>query len=79
MDSASSPSSPFSVPPPTGSTDSLFLMDCEAASPSTPAVSHTDALALHSELADELLDYSENAENEDYLSDEVLQVSHVFW
>uniref|UniRef100_A0A673KN78 HECT domain E3 ubiquitin protein ligase 4 n=1 Tax=Sinocyclocheilus rhinocerous TaxID=307959 RepID=A0A673KN78_9TELE len=65
MDSASSPSSPFSAPPPAGSTDSLFLMDCEASSPSPP---------LHSELADELLNYSENAENEDYLSDEVLQV-----
>ncbi|XP_016122178.1 calmodulin-binding transcription activator 2-like, partial [Sinocyclocheilus grahami] len=65
MDSASSPSSPFSAPPPAGSTDSLFLMDCEASSPSLP---------LHSELADELLSYSENAENEDYLSDEVLQV-----
>ncbi|XP_016340143.1 calmodulin-binding transcription activator 2-like isoform X2 [Sinocyclocheilus anshuiensis] len=62
MDSASSPSSPFSAPPPAGSTDSLFLMDCEASSPSLP---------LHSELADELLNYSEN---EDYLSDEVLQV-----
>uniref|UniRef100_A0A8C1S2M1 CG-1 domain-containing protein n=1 Tax=Cyprinus carpio TaxID=7962 RepID=A0A8C1S2M1_CYPCA len=62
MDSASSPSSPFSAPPPAGSTDSLFLMDCEASSPSAP------------ELADELLNYSENAENEDYLSDEVLQV-----
>ncbi|KAK2886058.1 hypothetical protein Q8A67_016895 [Cirrhinus molitorella] len=74
MDSASSPSSPFSVPPPVGSTDSLFLMDCEDASPSSPAVPHTDALSLHSELADELLNYSENAENEDYLSDEVLQV-----
>ncbi|KAL0150035.1 hypothetical protein M9458_054694, partial [Cirrhinus mrigala] len=74
MDSASSPSSPFSVPPPAGSTDSLFLMDCEAASPSPPAAQHTDALSLHSELADELLNYSENAENEDYLSDEVLQV-----
>ncbi|KAF4096186.1 calmodulin-binding transcription activator 2 isoform X2 [Onychostoma macrolepis] len=68
MDSASSPSSPFSAPPPAGSTDSLFLMECEASSPSVPAVS------LHSELADELLNYSENAENEDYLSDEVLQV-----
>ncbi|KTF87041.1 hypothetical protein cypCar_00014875 [Cyprinus carpio] len=68
MDSASSPSSPFSAPPPAGSTDSLFLMDCEAASPSPAAVS------LHSELADELLNYSENAENEDFLSDEVLQV-----
>ncbi|KAI2643807.1 Calmodulin-binding transcription activator 2 [Labeo rohita] len=74
MDSASSPSSPFSVPPPAGSTDSLFLMDCEAASPSPPTAQHTDALTLHSELADELLNYSENAENEDYLSDEVLQV-----
>lgn len=68
MDSASSPSSPFSAPPPAGSTDSLFLMEYEASSPSAPAVS------LHSELADELLSYSENAENEDYLSDEVLQV-----
>ncbi|XP_026093195.1 calmodulin-binding transcription activator 2-like isoform X1 [Carassius auratus] len=68
MDSASSPSSPFSAPPPAGSIDSLFLMDCEASSPSLPAVS------LHSELADELLNYSENAENEDFLSDEVLQV-----
>uniref|UniRef100_A0A9J8BVZ0 CG-1 domain-containing protein n=1 Tax=Cyprinus carpio carpio TaxID=630221 RepID=A0A9J8BVZ0_CYPCA len=46
MDSASSPSSPFSAPPPAGSTDSLFLMDCEAASPSPAAVS------LHSELVD---------------------------
>ncbi|CAM4674550.1 unnamed protein product [Leuciscus chuanchicus] len=69
IDSASSPSSPFSAPPPTGSSDSLFLMDYEAASPSAPA-----SLTLHSELAHELLDYSENAENEDYLSDEVLQV-----
>ncbi|XP_026093068.1 calmodulin-binding transcription activator 2-like isoform X2 [Carassius auratus] len=68
MDSASSPSSPFSAPPPAGSIDSLFLMDCEASSPSLPAVS------LHSELADELLSYSENVENEDFLSDEVLQV-----
>uniref|UniRef100_A0A9J7YEL3 CG-1 domain-containing protein n=1 Tax=Cyprinus carpio carpio TaxID=630221 RepID=A0A9J7YEL3_CYPCA len=63
-----SPSSAYSTPPPAGSTDSLFLMDCEAASPSPAAVS------LHSELADELLNYSENAENEDFLSDEVLQV-----
>ncbi|XP_026056080.1 calmodulin-binding transcription activator 2 isoform X2 [Carassius auratus] len=62
MDSASTPSSPFSAPPPAGSTDSLFLMDCEVSSPSAP------------ELADELLSYSENAENEDFLSDEVLQV-----
>ncbi|XP_077074858.1 calmodulin-binding transcription activator 2 isoform X1 [Siphateles boraxobius] len=69
IDSASSPSSPFSAPPPTGSSDSLFLMDCEAVSPSPPA-----SLTLHSDLAHELLDYSENAENEDYLSDEVLQV-----
>ncbi|XP_073795561.1 calmodulin-binding transcription activator 2 isoform X1 [Danio rerio] len=74
MDSASSPSSPFSVPPPVGSTDSLFLMDCDAASPTEPHVPHADALSLHSELADQLLNYSENAENEDYLSDEVLQV-----
>ncbi|XP_016107496.1 calmodulin-binding transcription activator 2 [Sinocyclocheilus grahami] len=67
-DPIDSASSPFSAPPPAGSTDSLFLMDCEASSPSAPAV------LLHSELADELLSYSENAENEDYLCDEVLQV-----
>ncbi|XP_051517529.1 calmodulin-binding transcription activator 2 isoform X2 [Myxocyprinus asiaticus] len=74
MDSASSPSSPLSVPPPADSTDLLFLMDYEAASPPSPPPTHTDTLSLHSELADELLNYSENAENEDYLSAEVLQV-----
>ncbi|XP_051956815.1 calmodulin-binding transcription activator 2-like isoform X1 [Xyrauchen texanus] len=74
MDSSSSPSSPVSVPPPAGSTNSLFLMDYEAVSPPAPPPTHTDTLSLHCELADELLNYSENAENEDYLSAEVLQV-----
>ncbi|TRY60290.1 hypothetical protein DNTS_014305 [Danionella cerebrum] len=56
------PASPFQAPPPA---DSLFFMDCDAVSPPPP-----DDLSL----ADELLNYSENAENEDYLSTEDLQV-----
>lgn len=71
MDSASSPSSPLSVPPPA---DALFLMDYETASPPAPPPPHSNTMSLHSELADELLDYSENAENEDFLSADVLQV-----
>ncbi|XP_057175644.1 calmodulin-binding transcription activator 2 isoform X1 [Triplophysa rosa] len=67
MDSASSPSSPLSVPPPA---DSLFLMDYETASPPSAPPPHSNTMSL----ADELLDYSENAENEDFLSADVLQV-----
>ncbi|XP_055043568.2 calmodulin-binding transcription activator 2 isoform X2 [Misgurnus anguillicaudatus] len=71
MDSASSPSSPLSVPPPG---DSFFLMDYEASSPPTQTSPHSNLMSLHSELDDELLNYSENAENEDFLSADVLQV-----
>ncbi|KAA0706451.1 Calmodulin-binding transcription activator 2 [Triplophysa tibetana] len=67
MDSASSPSSPLSVPPPA---DSLFLMDYETASPPAAPPPQSNTMSL----ADELLDYSENAENEDFLSADVLQV-----
>ncbi|XP_056589848.1 calmodulin-binding transcription activator 2 isoform X1 [Triplophysa dalaica] len=67
MDSASSPSSPLSVPPPA---DSLFLMDYEMASPPAAPPPHSNTMSL----ADELLDYSENAENEDFLSADILQV-----
>lgn len=71
MDSASSPSSPLSVPPPG---DSFFLMDYEASSPPAQTSPHSNLMSLHSELDDELLNYSENAENEDFLSADVLQV-----
>ncbi|XP_030631841.1 calmodulin-binding transcription activator 2 [Chanos chanos] len=59
-----------SLPP--GPREPLFLMDYEPTSPNSSATAHSHS--PHSAFEAELLNYSENVENEDYLPAEVLQV-----
>lgn len=64
---------------PGGSRDSpLYLMDYESASPSHTFAHTGGGRRTHASLEEQLLSYSENAENEgaeeEYLEEEVLQV-----
>lgn len=68
----SSPTPPLQCPTPKNM-DTHFLLDSPPHSHPHLEHAHTHA---HSSFEAELLSYSENAENEDYLHAEVLQVTH---